>query len=429
MKKKFYDKLFSLLFVGFITITLILSFAINGKAIIDNLYENKETLFSFRVSDDYIKEVVSILEKTFDREIFLRRQYIDLYGGLQRICNKKIFFESEPSKNIMIGSDNKRYSAGNIMFGFKSNYVDSKEIDKYGEAVSELAKYVKEKDADLIFFLAPARYDADKVKLPISINDNSKENVEYMYSILKDDDNLIVLNSQKIYREQNKDFNELFFRTDHHWNIKTAFWAYSEICKCLNREYDYNIDPFFYDMENYTVETIPDSYLGSYGERVTGLFAGYDDFDLIYPKFETECVKRICKIGDKSIDVGGDIKTEGKFADAILDGFSDIKNGHIKPDYSVYITSDRCDVIINNYKSATKKRILVIKDSFALPVSAFLSTCFEETRLIDLRCMKDMSTYECIDNYNPDLVLILYNPGAYNDVFFDFDGHSIAEKE
>ena len=100
--------------------------------------------------------------------------------------------------------------------------------------------------------------------------------------------------------------------------------------------------------------------------------------------------------------------------------FYDVRSGKTAASYGMYTSMDLSEVIINNTKSATNKKILVIKDSFALPVTAFLSTCFKETRMIDLRYMQDMSVYDYIDDYNPDFVLILYNPGAYSDVFFNF---------
>ena len=150
-------------------------------------------------------------------------------------------------------------------------------------------------------------------------------------------------------------------------------------------EKGFNIDHEYFDLDHYKVETLKNSYLGTYGVKTGGLFAGYDDYDLIYPKFETEYTKSISKDPYQLIETGGKIETSGDFTQAVISSFSDMKSKKSKVIYSNYVASDRCEVHIQNKKAATNKKALVLKDSNGLPVSAFLSTCFEELVLLDPR--------------------------------------------
>ena len=302
---------------------------------------------------------------------------------------------------------------------FADYMINEKMLDSYAEKLSQLGAFAQSNGSQLVFFQAPARYDSDYVRLPIAVNDNSKENVNYLYKQLKNNDNLTVLNSQYLYKDNNKNFSDLFFKTDHHWNIKTAFWAYSEICRELNKN-NYQINESYYSINNYNIETIQDSYLGSLGVRTGGLFSGYDDFDLIYPKFDTDYTKIICRVQNQSIEKGGTIEYRGNFETAVLSSYNLIKERKAKITFGTYVSSDRSEIIIKNNKSATKRKAMIVKDSFGLPVSAFLSTCFEEEIIIDPRYNHDKTLYEYISDYKPDVVILIYNPGAYNSTFFNF---------
>ena len=71
-------------------------------------------------------------------------------------------------------------------------------------------------------------------------------------------------------------------------------------------------------------------------------------------------------------------------------------------------------LIDNDYK------ILIIKDSFALPVVAFLSTCINQIDLIDLRDKPKADLESIINNNNYDLIIQMYNTEAFDDVMFSF---------
>lgn len=419
--KNLYNKIVVYIFIGFISVTLFCSLIFGFNDIRGTLSENKDKLLDFKLTSSYFNNVVDVVEDAYTDGIFLRDQYVDLYGGMQRAIGKSIIWESDPNKTIMIGSDGKLYSSGNITMNFADYTINESQLNSYAEKLSELGAFANSNGAQLVFFQAPARYDSDYVQLPIAVNDGSRENVNYLYEQLINDDYLIVLNSQYLYKEDNLNFTDLFFKTDHHWNIKTAFWAYSEICIALN-EKAFGINESYFDLNNYNIETINNSYLGSLGVRTGGLFAGYDDFDLIYPNFDTDYIKTISRVQNQSIENGGSIEYKGSFAEAVLSSYNLIKNKKATITFGTYISSDRSEVIIKNNKAATDKKAIIIKDSFGLPVSAFLSTCFEEEIILDPRYIHDKTIKDYISDYKPDAVILVYNPGVYESTFFNFGG-------
>lgn len=415
-----YKKVLSFVFAIFISLVMVLSVIFGFKPMIDSLYEDKDKLLNVRLSPDYLTDVFGSVENAFTNNLLFRKQYVDLYGGLQRITGKKIIWDSNPNKTIMLGSDNKLYPSGNIVKNFESNQkFDTKQLDSYAQSLISLGEHGKLHGAITIFAQAPARYDPALVKLPIPSNDQSIEMLDYLYSALKNEQIVTTINLQKRYKEVGLKFSDLFFTTDHHWNIKTAFWAFTEICNHLN-ESGFGINQSFYNIKNYNIDTLKSSFLGSIGSRTGGYFAGYDDFDLIYPKFPTDYTKEICYPQNLDISTGGSIISTGTYTKTIIDCFDQIKSGEVNISYGHYMSTDRSETRIINNLSATDKKILVIKDSFALPVAGFLTTCFNELRMLDLRYQQSKSVYQYIEDYKPDCILILYNPSFYSKTSFNF---------
>ena len=64
----------------------------------------------------------------------------------------------------------------------------------------------------------------------------------------------------------------------------------------------------------------------------------------------------------------------------------------------------------------------MLKDSFSSVVIPFLSLSYEELCFIDPRVFSE-DLLEFVEEYDPDLVMVLYNPGAYennNLAMFEF---------
>ncbi|MTM42708.1 hypothetical protein GMA50_06240, partial [Turicibacter sanguinis] len=78
------------------------------------------------------------------------------------------------------------------------------------------------------------------------------------------------------------------------------------------------------------------------------------------------------------------------------------------------------EVRIKNNLYENGPKILMIKDSFMLPLAAFLSTTVGEMKLIDLRYYEGGSLYELVPMYQPDIVLVSVSPSNLVPEFFNF---------
>ena len=413
--KNLSNKILVIVFIGFLALSLLLTSVVKFGDIVSSLYENKEQLFNYSTA-------FSTLSSAFSGNLMFIEKYADIYGGIHKAQGNNAVWTESFKKTYVVGSDGKLYLC--TLFDKSKTEVNEqgitesnkKTLTECAEALSDFAEKITKKDIDFFFVQAPDRYDPECVDLPVSMMSTGMASINYLSDLLKDDENINLLNLQEYFHEQNIPFDDWFFATDHHWTIKMAFSAYQKICEMINVETDIEIDEFYYNNENWNCDIIEKVFLGSLGKNTGNGFIEKDDLELIYPNFETDYVVVSTSRGNPyvTIEKGDSVTLEGTYTDAVF-------NTHETPfSYSSYLGGDLCEIRVTNSKVATDKKILVIKDSFALPVSAFLSTCFAETRLLDPRYFHE-DIYEYINSYEPDMVLVLYNPGAYSiDPFFSF---------
>ena len=147
------------------------------------------------------------------------------------------------------------------------------------------------------------------------------------------------------------------------------------------------------------------------GRRVGKIYGGTDDFTLITPKFDTDYTL---------IQIEGESRkeTRGSFEEAILEkkyiDDPDIRTNR----YAVY-HGDYQELRFLNHNAENDKKILIIKDSFGIPIYSFLSLGIQEVRAIDMRLFtQDVAEYAA--EYDPDLVVLMYNADSFTSPMFDF---------
>lgn len=411
--KNLSNKILVFVFIGFLSLSLLLTAVVNFGDITSSLYENKSGLLNY-------KTAFSTISSAFGENLIFIDNYADIYGGIQRTQGKTIWSDAAGNTYIL-ANDGKIYSFDpDMAYETDETGLTIKEketIDLCADALIDFSVEMKNRDIELVFVQAPAKYDSEYVTLPVSKRSSDKSKLNYLAGLISYNEDIHQINLQNYFCEQNIPFDDWFFATDHHWTIKAAFSAYQKICDTINSDTDIEIDKSFYDSENWNSEIIEKAFLGSLAEKIGSQFIEKDDLELIYPKFETD-YKVISSSYDnphETVENGAISYSEGLFTESVL------KKKGSSFSYGSYLGGDVCEVRITNSKSATDKKLLIIKDSFAKPVGAFLSTCFSETRLLDPRYFHE-GVLDYIDAYKPDVVLVLYNPSAYNpDNFFNFE--------
>ena len=74
---------------------------------------------------------------------------------------------------------------------------------------------------------------------------------------------------------------------------------------------------------------------------------------------------------------------------------------------------------IKNNSAENDIKLLIIKDSFALPLAAYLSTCISELWLLDPRDTGAPIAENVMREHDFDAVIVMYNTEVFDDAHFD----------
>jgi hypothetical protein len=209
------------------------------------------------------------------------------------------------------------------------------------------------------------------------------------------------------------------FRTDHHWTIEASFEVFKSLVEKLDRDYGANLDPdgFYRDIGNYNVRKFPGSFLGSLGRRSGAVFSGFDDFTVIWPKFETEFVKEWRNTFGMNLSEG-DI-TESLLSLERWSLPADAYNGATKYDtYAGHIWAK-----ITNKLKPNGPKLMMIHDSQAQPLYVFLAPLFSEMYLIWPEAPGEKENVEKYVREHADefdYVIVERAPSNWNEEGFDF---------
>ena len=243
-------------------------------------------------------------------------------------------------------------------------------VEKFAEQLVSLSEKVKEKNIPFYYIQAPNKivpgYSSDMI---YQYNFSNKNADEFLEIIEKSD--VTTLDLRKMIDESGIPKNQMFYKTDHHWTTPTAFWACKTIVHYLNENNPFNIENFgtSYEIKN---------------------------------------------------GVTGQLISSGNFHQAIVKDHILNSNDFAANKHATYFEWDYGDIIIKNKKIDNDIKILLIKDSYALPVGAFLSTCVSELEMVDLRDTPKANLKKIIDDGKFDVVMVMYNTEVFDERMFDF---------
>lgn len=328
----------------------------------------------------------------------------EIFGTAQKLMGKKVVMD------MAYGSIYKS-KYGQLVFPVNSNDAY---IDDILNRMEILNNELKAEGIPLLYVQAPYKVPENEVQLPKNSIDFSNSNMNKLLAGMKIR-GIDTLDLRDHVFDGHMTQNEIFYNTDHHWRIEAAFDATWYIARYLNNKYNFQINIEKYsNIDNYEQRTYEKSFLGSQGRRVGKIYGGLDDFTYIIPKFETKFILTDNN-GNESI------VSEGSFEEAIMD--------------KTYMPLDKKDLTVNRYAAyhgdnrelifenrlVEKHKILLVKDSFGIPVYSFLSLGVHETRAIDLRLFKS-SVSEYVKKHRPEIVIVLYNIDHIGNDMYKFEG-------
>lgn len=344
-----------------------------------------------------IKKVENKIENTFNEHIFFRTKLIELNGKIAKITNQKYFKGKERVVNT------------------KEDYLvfleNKNDITDEAYLLIEFSKYLKKNNIDLLYVQSPDKVNKfSKEDLIDGYKDNSNDNADGFISIVKKANiNVLDLRDEINKQYSNEEYYKLFFKTDNHWLPSTGLWATQVLSKYLKDNYKFNINTKVYDINNYNVQKFEKLMFGAIGRRVSLGYAKPEDFNLYYPKFETNFHVKVPSMA---------IEKSGDFYNTLINQKKFNQSDYYKNDiYGTYGYSNQAIVNIDNLNVTGGKKVLLIKDSFAETVFPFLAIEMNKLDIIDLRDFTG-SLKAYINENKPDMIIVMYNPSSLNNKNF-----------
>jgi hypothetical protein len=261
---------------------------------------------------------------------------------------------------------------------------DHNKVQKYTAAVKRFAD--KNAEAKTTFLLAPTSVGLYNERLPWLAPVYSQAEVNQ--TIAEDvGDSLTFINGFNVLAPHAPE--DIYYRTDHHWTTYGAYLAYVAYAKSMGWQ------PL--SQSEFEIETVSDSFLGSYHTRSQFNGVAPDSIQMYKPVHDVSTKMHIVDTGET------------------LTSLYDPSYLEKKDKYSYFLGGVHALMKITSQldpKEVKQEKLLVIKDSYAHSVIPFLTQHVPEIHVIDIRYYNGSISEYMAQNDIKD-VLMLFNTATF----------------
>ena len=278
--------------------------------------------------------------------------------------------------------------------------------------VNELGNYLANKDAKLYYFSLPSKKNMLVKSLPKYVPKGRNEaNKDYFLSQLNPE--VVTPVDIRPSLEENNDYEairKMYFKTDHHWNIKGAMLGYEKIIETISNDFD--SVPNDYELSNYTLSCLKGyDFIGSWNKQLL-MQVNSEGEPVCYYEPNTY------SFNDFVVYKNG-IKEENRVDYSSI--WARIKNKATKEtSYPEVYSESQSEFNIVNPSSENDLKVLVLKDSYMNPLPFYLAHHFKETTYYDMRYEPSRSVYDYLASHDFDIVMIGYNDTNLTKEMYDF---------
>ena len=334
----------------------------------------------------------SLVETVRERFPFKMR-FVELSGAVARLCGRRLC-----NKRLRYGSG----VVGNL------HWPGPLDDFRWQEALVRMVRLKSELAMDgfpFLYVMVPNKLDLEGHLYPSGWRGANRNREAGTFLERAREKGIEVLNLAPILVKTPKDVVRNYFRTDHHWKFRAALRASALVAgrlAVLLKEPHLancsNLNP-----ENWEWHVKRAFFIGSQGRRTGKLFSGADDFEYAYPKFRTQLSRTI---PSRKFKVSGDFRKSETLLRCLKSG-----NEYLSR-YAFYTGGDVDVQVHTNAKAPSRHRVMIVKDSFGNPLSAFLATVFRSVIQVDPRKLAPgVSVRDLANRYRPDIVVEVANPG------------------
>jgi hypothetical protein len=179
---------------------------------------------------------------------------------------------------------------------------------------------------------------------------------------------------------------QIYFRTDHHWTMRGAFYAYEEAAKAMG------LTPF--ELDDFSIDRVSKNFHGTYYSKANLHDIKPDQIEVFQPK----------------IDMSYTVQYEDGERSNTLYNWDYLNE---KDQYALFLNGNHSLVKIQSTNQNGRK-LAVIKDSYAHAFIPFLANHYEEIHVLDLRYYH-MNMYDYLKEHNIHEALFLYNMANFSE--------------
>lgn len=342
------------------------------------------------------------IKKESDFEGFadeIQKSYLsDSFDHKNDFVNVNGFFAKLTGRRVL----NNVVKLNNGMLGRTLGHVDTVPL---ANGISEFSDYLSEKDIPFLYIQIPVKESLDGKSYPVGVNFYGNKNSDSILSQLSAC-GVNTLDLRPFISQTSEMLEQYFSKTDHHWNSDGAFVAFQKILNRLNQSLpEANIDMTYAQADHWERHSLNNWFLGSLGKRVGNFFGGTDPLIWYTPVFETEMS---FSVPEKAMFYRGDFSKAN-----IRTMYIEDKDYFRYDAYCVYIGTNYSLGQHRNLNAPSPLKVLMIKDSFSLPLEAYLSTVFQEVDALDPRAFTDCTFAEYVERAKPDIVILTMNPSVF----------------
>ena len=281
---------------------------------------------------------------------------------------------------------------------YNNNFFEKRKFINLNGAVHKTLNQKIVNGANVLYVQRPMKFIEGKDALPYGMN------IEYnkQYDLWCNRINQLGIDVVDLRKTLGKHLE--FYKTDHHWTVESSFYAAGDVVAKLkvdNVLTQPEVSEYF-NRNQYILKSYGKCFLGSEGVKTGEYYVGMDNFNILIPKFPTNFSYKHYISGELQKD------TQGTFCKAFVDE-AILKDDSYYNKYNACLYGGYVENIIQNNNLQTGQRVLLISDSYARPMTMYLSSAFSEVYYLDPQEGRYNDSYIAyIKKVKPDIVIMMY---------------------
>ena len=393
--------------------TIVFLISIGAYSVISIINE-KDTFASFfselkieNATD--VENTIADIDTMVEDNVAARYELIETYGFVTKLLGK----------NEVNGFEYVRDKNGFLSLGNFWNEIYQLDEKSLALETEEFYEYLQKLGTDMLVVAYPQKVSANWTDgySGIPYDDYSYETNQFMIQIRRYRIPNIDLGLS--FQKLDEDYEDLFFKTDHHWTSYGAFIGFKSIVEEIEKlGYSINPEGKYTDLENYTVVHYEDMMLGSSGRSVGLVYSGGpEDFDLYYYNDDSQYTYT----ANDSEVINGNIETALLNFSIPVEIEENLENIYELSLYDIYLRGMRSKMSVVNNSKDDGLKVLMITDSYSSPIATWLAPMCSQVDFMWAKQVTAETIKDAVDNNDYDLVILGLYPNDFNSDFIHFN--------